>query len=80
MAVTAAVVLAAYCATAWLDRPTIPRGLLPRVYRVAAAVGSKPSALLFSPRGRRGNRLRALAEPASSRGASSGGAAREGYG
>ena len=48
MAVTAAVVLAAYCATAWLDRPTIPRSLLLGL-SVAAAVLSKFSALLFLP-------------------------------
>jgi Dolichyl-phosphate-mannose-protein mannosyltransferase len=48
MAVTAAVILAAYCATVWLDRPTIRRSLLLGA-SVAMAVLSKFSALLFLP-------------------------------
>jgi hypothetical protein len=48
MAVTAGVILAAYCGTAWLERPTIRRSLLLGA-SVAAAVLSKFSALLFLP-------------------------------
>jgi hypothetical protein len=48
MAVTAAVILVAYCATTWLNRPTIGRSLLLGA-SVAIAVLSKFSALLFLP-------------------------------
>ena len=50
MAITATLVLAAYCAIRWLDEPSVPRGLLLGM-SLAAALLSKFSALLFLPAG-----------------------------